>query len=331
MRTLSAVVITFRGGDLLRGCLDALVPQLGPGDTLIVVKTAASDAVDVAAAEEVGAQLITVDRDEHFARGANRGLRAARGAGVLLLNDDTRALPGFIDALRAAADAPGLYQPRILLADGSGRLDNVGHGLWPDGFNQARGRAVPDGPTFDAPGTVGACSGAAVLITREVLETVGLLDEDLIAFGEDTDLSLRAVRRGFPLRYVPEARIEHMLGASYGRVGARKVFRIERNRVRLAVRSLPWTAVATLPIWTGGRLALTIVAAAAGRGVGAEVPMRAALAGLAGMAAGLLYLPEALGKRRADAAGWTVSEREMWLHLRRERVRGEDIWGHGGN
>ena len=59
-----------------------------------------------------------------------------------------------------------------------------------------------------------------MLLTRELLEAVGPFDEDLEAFGEDVDLSLRARRRGFPLRYVPEARIEHALGRCIGRRGA---------------------------------------------------------------------------------------------------------------
>ena len=53
-----------------------------------------------------------------------------------------------------------------------------------------------------------------MLLTREVIEAVGAFDEDLEAFGEDVDLSLRARRRGFPLRYVPEARVEEAIEIS---------------------------------------------------------------------------------------------------------------------
>lgn len=299
---LSAIVVTHLGGALLARCLEALRPQLGPDDELLVV-VSNDRPVDLSACAHP-AEALVLPRNLGFARAANAGLARARGTLLLVLNDDTSAQPGFLEALRAAAQRPGLYQPRILLRDGSGRLDNVGHGLYPDGFNWARGREDHDGAGYDPPGEVGACSGAALLLHRAVLEEVGGFDEDLGSFGEDVDLSLRARRRGFPLVYVPEARVEHALGASWGRYGARKVYLIERNRVRLALRSLPLGAVLTMPGWTGLRLVGLAAARAGGHGWSARVGPEAAGAALLGLAAGLAGAPAALRKRRADAPRW---------------------------
>lgn len=324
MIPLSALVVTHRGGALLRRCLEALRPQLLPGDALWVAVSAAPHETDLNPCAELGARAVLLGSNVGFARAANAGLGHTRGA-VLLLNDDTRPLPGFVHALREAAREPGLYQPRILLSDGSGRLDNTGHGLFPDGFNWARGREDQDGAPYDAPGEVGACSGAAMLITREVLDAIGPFDEDLEAFGEDVDLSLRARRAGFRLRYVPEARVEHELGATYGRYNARKVFLVERNRVRAALRSLPASALLSMPAWTGLRVLTLAAASATGHGWGARVESGAARAALEGMAAGFAHLPEALAKRRQDAPHWSTGEREMWAHLVRHRVRLRDL------
>ncbi|MCB9742061.1 MAG: glycosyltransferase family 2 protein [Alphaproteobacteria bacterium] len=323
--SLTALVVTCKGGPLLARCLHGLLPQLGPEDQALVVVSAAPGASSREGCPTEGVQWLELGENLGFARAANAGLAAARGEALLLLNDDTRPLPGFVDALREAARAPGLYQPRILLLDGGGRLDNAGHGLYPDGFNWARGREDLDGQDYDAPGSVGACSGAAMLLTRELLEAVGPFDEDLEAFGEDVDLSLRARRRGFPLRYVPEARIEHALGATYGRYGARKVYLVERNRVRAAVRSLPLSALLTMPAWTGLRLAGLSLAAAGDRGWSGRVEPGARRAALKGIAAGLSHVPEALAKRRADSASWALGEREMWAHLLTHRVRLRDV------
>jgi len=327
---LATVVVTHRGGELLNTCLEALLPQLEPQDAVAVAVSARPGEADVRGVpRDPRLELLQLPENVGFARAANAGLDAAlvNGvAGVLLLNDDTRPLPGFVAALRGALAEPGIYQPRILLSDGTGRLDNVGHGLFPDGFNWARGREDDDGADYDTPREVGSCSGAAILLSREVLEGVGTFDEDLEAFGEDVDLSLRARRQGFPLRYVPAARIEHVLGATYGRYGARKVFLVERNRVRAAARSLPLSAVATMPVWTAARLAGLAVASAAGRSWGARVEATsAAPAAVAGILAGLMHLPDALRKRRADAADWKLGEREMWAHLLRNRVRAKDV------
>lgn len=322
---VSAVVVTHRGGELLEACLDALIPQLTDRDELIVVVSAHKGQADLSPARG-RARLIRLDANPGYASAANRGLDEARGELMLVLNDDTRALPGFLDALRAiAAVEPGLYQPRILLDDGSGRLDNAGHGLFPDGFNWAIGREDADGPGYDTPGDVGACSGAAFGLHRKVYDAVGTFDEDLESYGEDVDLSLRARRQGFPLRYVPDARIAHLLGATYGRYGARKCFLVERNRVRAAVRSLPWTALMTMPAWTGLRVAGLGAAALTGRGWGARVERSAGPAALAGMVSGLAHVPDALAKRSADSGAWAADEREMWRHLVQHRVRLRDL------
>lgn len=321
---LSAVVVTHRGGELLRACLDALVPQLDRQDEILVVASAESGQADLTPVQG-RAQVIELGENPGYARAANAGLRQARGDTLLVLNDDTRALPGFLPALRHAALEPGLYQPRILLDDGSGRLDNTGHGLFPDGFNWAIGREDADGPDYDAPRQVGACSGAALGLHRKVYEQVGAFDEDLESYGEDVDLSLRARRQGFPLRYVPEARIAHLLGATYGRYGARKCYLVERNRIRAAVRSLPWTALVTMPVWTGLRVAGLGAAALTGRGWGARVERSAGPAALAGMISGLAHVPDALAKRSTDARAWAVDEREMWQHLVQHRVRLRDL------
>ncbi len=322
--SLSAVVVTHRGGALLGACLDALGPQLQPGDEIVVVASAEPGQADLTPVRG-RAQVVEIGANEGYARAANRGLARAQGDGLLVLNDDTRALPGFLSALRGAARVPGLYQPRILLDDDTGRLDNTGHGLFPDGFNWAIGREDADGPSYDVPRQVGACSGAAMGLHRAVLEAVGAFDEDLESFGEDVDLSLRARRRGFPLCYVPAARIAHVLGATHGRYGSRKCYLVERNRVRAAVRSLPSTAILTMPAWTALRIAGLGVAAMTGRGWGARIQGSAGPAALAGIVSGLAHLPDALAKRSADAREWQADDREMWGHILRHRVRLRDL------
>jgi hypothetical protein len=128
------------------------------------------------------------------------------------------------------------------------------------------------------------------------------------------------MRRGIPLRYVPEARVRHELGATYGRYGRRKVFLVERNRVRAAVRSYPASAVATLPVFTALRWAAMAVGTVSGRGRGARTPSGTTLAAIGGALVGACYVPDAWRKRREDAPSWRLGERETWRMIWRERV-----------
>jgi GT2 family glycosyltransferase len=328
--TVSAIVATYLGGPPLLACLEALAGQTRRPDAVhLVVSNPADPTGELPRRWPYPLHIHRLDRRAHYGRAINAGAARAPAGDLLVLNDDTRAQPGFVEALLAAREAhgAGLYQPRILLRADSTRLDNAGHGLFPDGFNWARGREAPDGRGWDAAGTVGAVSGAAFLLTRCAAERLGGFDESFEAYGEDVDLSLRAARLGLPMRYVPGARIEHELGASYGRYGARKLFLIERNRVRAGVRSLPLSALAAMPAWTALRWATFAAAGVAGRGWGARVGPAAQAAAVAGALAGVAWVPDAWRKRRADARGWALGEREMWAHLLRERARLRDILG----
>ncbi len=323
MADVSAVVVTYHGGERLLRCLRSLRRQQPrPLEVLVVVANARDVCAELDLELGVPVQVVHIGQQLHYGLAANVGAEAARGAWLLILNDDTRLRSGFLQALSQAAErqGPGIYQPRILLADDSGRLDNAGHGLYPDGFNQPRGREQADGPEFDLPGAVAVVSGAAFLVQGAAFRALGGFDSGLQVYGEDVDLSLRALRRGLALRYVPEAKVEHELGASYGRHGLRKVFLVERNRVRAGLRSLPWALLASQPAWTAARWALQGSAALAGRGWGAQLPRGAALAAVAGTLVGWAYLPQALAKRWQDAAFWELGELRMLAHCWRERA-----------
>ena len=320
--SISIVVISHLGGELLSRCVSSLKPQLREGDQLEILISAE---MGEATLDSLEVDVIHLGENLGFAKAANVGFARSSNPWVLLLNDDTVAEPCFLEALRAAAKIPGIYQPKILLADGSGRLDNLGHGLFPDGSNWARGRRATDSDFYDAVEEVGAGSGAAMLVSREVIETIGGFDGDLEAFGEDVDFSLRARRAGFSIRSVPGARIQHHLGASYGRYTPRKMYLVERNRLRVAVRSLPATALVTMPIWTGIRLVGLSAASLRGKGYAAGVDRWAALATARGLVAGVSCVPDAWRKRRRDAQNWKLTEVGMWSVLLRNRVRLGDV------
>ncbi len=324
MASASALVVTWAGGERLRACVASLRTQAPALDEIIVVVSNPG----LSDPEGLGdARVVRPGRQVHYGEAVNLGAAEAAGDVLLVLNDDTVARPGFVAALVGAhGEHPGaLLQPRILLAGEPGRLDNAGHVLFPDGHNQARGRAREDGPAFADPGTVGAVSGAAFLAPRARFLALGGFDTGLGPFGEDLDLSLRWVRGGGALRYVPGAGIEHELGASYGRAGLHKIYRVERNRVRAALRSMPVVAIVGAPGVTVARWAVMAGAAVMGRGWGDQLPRGASLAALAGVVGGVARGPEALWKRGRDARSWERGELAMLAHLWRNRARVADF------
>jgi GT2 family glycosyltransferase len=320
----SVVVVTWNGGPLLRECVDALRRQtLQPASLIVVV--ARPDPIPL----PTGLEVIRCSEAQGYAASVNIGAAASPPGPLIILNDDTVPDPDFIQSLVRAQEerGEGLFSPRIMLVQGSNRLDNTGHRLFFDGYNLARGRGRSADEGASEATEAGACSGAAFMLSSRAREQLGGFDADLESFGEDLDLSLRARRQGFRIHYVDSARIRHHLGASYGRVTWRKIYLVERNRLRAALRSLPLSAIATMPAWTGLRLTGMGLSASLGRGPGAGAGLKGASAALLGGIAGLVAAPDALRKRASDRSAWIAGEREMWSHLLQHRVRARDLVG----
>ncbi len=326
---ISVIIPTVRGGEGLGRCLGSLLEQSHPPMEIILVVASGREIAswDVFPTK-IPIKVIYTSNRLHYARAANAGLSNASGTHLLFLNDDTVCLPGFLAAMTASAREhdPAIHAPRILLADSDGKVENTGHSLFPDGLNWARGRGRPDGSEFDEPCTVGAVSGAAFLVPHPLMRELRGFDAHLDAFGEDADLSLRAVRRGVPLIYVPGARVLHELGSSYGRRSLRKIYLMERNRVRLSVRSLPVSLLPFMPASTLGRWLLLMAASNTRRSWHGFLGLPQALAACAGGVAGWVYFREAWSRRCSDSRQWVVGESGMWRHMLKERVRLHEVF-----
>jgi GT2 family glycosyltransferase len=316
MMPIDVLIVTRDAGDLLAACLAGLRSQTHRPARIVVVSSGQK------LSPITGVEILHTDSPTDFAPAANLGLAAMGDRPVVLLNDDTIPAPDFLAELAKAIDGEGIYQPSILLPDG--RVDNNGHWLFWDGFNVAHSRGQQE---TEHRSICGAFSGAAVLFTPGVLNVVGHFDSDFEAFGEDLDLSLRAIRHGFTIRHAPHAKITHRLGATYGRISPRKIFLIERNRTSAAVRSLPFTAVAAMPVTTGLRLGLMAANALKGAGLGHSVGWKGAAAAIAGLIAGTTRVPSAWLKRRHDKPNWTASDADMWDHIKKTRAPWDKLSG----
>lgn len=122
-------------------------------------------------------------------------------------------------------------------------VNNVGTELVAGGYGADRGYLEPDDGRFDAGQEVFAWCGGAVLLRREYLDDVGLLDERLFLYYEDLELAWRGRRRGWRYRYVPESTVRHLHAATSDAHSARKHYFDERNRLLVLTRHAPFRSV----------------------------------------------------------------------------------------
>ena len=135
----------------------------------------------------------------------------------------------------------GFTASRVRLFYRRDRLDTAGDLYFSAGYPAKRGWLHRDGPEFDEPRWVfGACAVAA-LYRRELLESVGFMDEEFESALEDLDLSFRAQLQGYKCRYVPSAIIYHKLGATVGKglTSPKHQLRFHRNIWLVRLKNLP--------------------------------------------------------------------------------------------
>jgi GT2 family glycosyltransferase len=224
---LSIVIPTHDTRELTLRCLDSIAAA-APACELIVVDDASEDGTAAAIEGRLPGVTVMVNaRRAGFARSANRGLAAAAGELLLLLNSDTEVAAASLPALQSAFAADpqlGIAGAELRFPDGAPQWSA---GLEPSPrwlFAQASGLPALIGrlpgyrrlrPVGRGPGTrVDWVSGAAMAMRRAVWEAAGPLDEGYRFYCQDLDLCLAARELGWRVAVVPGFVVIHHHGAT---------------------------------------------------------------------------------------------------------------------
>jgi GT2 family glycosyltransferase len=327
---LSVIVVNWNGREHLEVCLDSLRRQTLPNIEIVLVDNGSTDSSLAFVAQRYGSavRVVALPDNRGYAGGLNAGLAVARGRFLLPLNSDTEVAPSCCARLVAAADehpTTGMFAPKILAFDDRQLIDNVGHLLYADGLSRGRGRLERDRGQYDTEQEIALPSGCAVLLRRALLADVGLFDEDLFAYCDDTDLGLRARLAGWRCRSVPAAVVFHKYSAASAAYSPLKAFLVERNHAWVAIKCLPGPLLAVSPLFTGMRLFAQAWGALSGRGAAGRFTHAHSAGELLGVllrayAAALGGLPAAWRKRRVIQRARRVSTWEALEWFRRYRM-----------
>jgi hypothetical protein len=229
---ISVIIVSYNVGRFLLDCLASL--EAGGGglaSEVIVVDNASSDgSADAVRAGFPRIKLIANGRNQGFAAACNQGLRIATGKYPVLLNPDTVAGPGSLKILFDFMEShprAGIAGPKVLGFDGAvqptcraipgyfnilfARKSPITR-WWPG--NPGSSRYMLRDLSGNEPRRVPALGGVCLLLRREMLERVGLLDERYFMYLEDIDLSLNAGLAGWEVWYQPLSVIRHHWGKS---------------------------------------------------------------------------------------------------------------------
>ncbi|CAN7203243.1 glycosyltransferase [Phenylobacterium sp. LjRoot219] len=209
---VSILLVLFNQAELTFECLRALQCALDAPCEVILVDNASSDRTGELLDRIDGAKILRNADNLHFLRGVNLGAELACGRHLLLLNNDARVAPGSIAAAVERLDGEadlGAVGGRIILLDGT--LQEAGSIIWNDGSCLGYGRgADPWAGEFQFRRDVDYCSGAFLMMRRELFERLGRFDETFApAYYEETDLCMRIREAGLRIGYDPRIQLSH--------------------------------------------------------------------------------------------------------------------------
>lgn len=228
---LSIVIPVCNKWELSRACLASLREHSTGCDFEVVVADNGSTDPTASECASLGAslfpgrfRLLRFETNRNFGPACNAGARAAQGALLLFLNNDTLLSPGWLPPLVAALDAaPGVGAVGPLLAypeepELGARVQHLGIVVEPQLFLRHLYEFFPvDHPLVRKERRVQALTAAALLLPRQLFFACGGFWEEYRNGGEDVELGVRISRQGLAQHCVPVSRVTHLTSQTPGR------------------------------------------------------------------------------------------------------------------
>jgi GT2 family glycosyltransferase len=231
MYDVSIIIPHLSGASMLLDCLNSIYGKGRPiasFEVIVVFNGSNDDSVEACAQNYPQVKRIELPTNLGFSVAVNIGIRESHGQYLLLLNNDTIVLPGAIDRLLdyiKSDQRTGIVAPKLLYPDMSlqrachefptltGLLTNALflHILFP--WSRRFGWTNMTYWNYSDTRPVDWVSAACILVRRDALMDVGLLDEKSPVAG-DLDLCWRMCQKGWKTVFIHDAQIIHLLGQS---------------------------------------------------------------------------------------------------------------------
>ena len=216
---VSIVIPVFNQSHYTFNCLDSLKSIQSIEYEVIVVDDASTDNTQKILSDISGIKIITNEDNTGFIRSCNRGSVEAKGEFICFLNNDTKVFPNWLESLLELMRndlTVGAVGSKLIYPDG--RLQEAGGIIWKDASGCNFGRLEdPTAPEYNYVREVDYCSGASLLVRRELFKSIGGFSEEFLpAYYEDTDLCFSIRSLGYKVMYQPRSQLIHFEGISSG-------------------------------------------------------------------------------------------------------------------
>ncbi len=236
---LSIVIVSWNIKKDLAVCLDSIrkSPPSGKFEIILIDNASSDGTVDFVEKNFPEVMVIANDSNRGFAAANNQGIRASQGQYILLLNPDTIIHENSLDILIQYMDENkdvGACGPKLLNEDRTiqpsarsfptfrGALYRHTALRYFSIFKSAYKKWMMKDFDYKSEMDVDQLMGAALLIRKTVIDSVGAMDENFFMYYEEVDFCYRIKQAGWHIAFVPDAQIIHLGGQSTGQIPVKK-------------------------------------------------------------------------------------------------------------
>ena len=244
MMKATVVIPNYNGMKYIGDCLDSLY-QLREQElfTVLLVDNGSKDgSLEVVKEKYPQVKVVELKENTGFCHAVNVGIEAAGTPYVILLNNDTVVLEGFVKGLVDAIEQDDkIFAASAMMLQWQDHdlIDDAGDQYCALGWAYARGKGKP-ALGYQKPAKIFAACGGASIYRKKILDQIGYFDENHFAYLEDIDICYRAAIYGYHCVYTPTARVLHVGSATSGsRYNEFKTRLASANSVYLIGKNMP--------------------------------------------------------------------------------------------
>lgn len=265
---LSIIIVNWNTKKLLFDCLESVYRTVRKASfEVIVVDNGSTDgSVQAVSKAYPAVRLIANTKNHGFAKANNMALKKMNGKCAVLLNSDTivkdSAFDRMLDFMERHPQA-GVCGPQLLNGDGSKQNST---GVFPTLFAEFTSKSLTRiflprayKEAFGSkdirlmePAIVDFIMGACMMVRKQVLDHVGMLDEDYFFFYEEIDWCFRMKKAGWHVYHIPNVEIYHFGGQSTKNISLKARAESWRSRYLFFIKNMKLTGPAVAGLYLTG-------------------------------------------------------------------------------
>jgi GT2 family glycosyltransferase len=215
---VSIIIPVFNNWNFTFACLKSLASQTHGNYEVIVVDDSSTDITPEMLKKIGNIKIIRNNQNKGFVDSCNRGAEESRSPYLIFLNNDTVVTDYWLDPLLTLIRKHEVGAVGAKLVYPNGLLQEAGGIIWTDGtgWNYGKGEN-PEKPEYNFVREVDYCSGAALIVKRDLFNRIGGFDTRFKpGYYEDTDLCFSIRSLGYKVLYQPSSVIFHHEGITSG-------------------------------------------------------------------------------------------------------------------